>query len=286
MLRLQFNVFKHISQRIDNIPMPAIQPARLKIRVSQLIERVNTPIEFISMFEDLLEFYSDRTQKPHRGSPRVSLIPTYNVPSQVTKLIEGMLQSDLETHPERAIALADSLWCEKWLEAKILALVILGWISPEPPERIIDRLKIWGQECGEDQVLNESISRGLVSLMKETTYEFFDLLEFWLNSQDPATQKIGLRIIPPLVDNPEFNNLPRIFRSITPFIQQTDKVPDIVVIKLIRALAHRSPQETAFFLQRNLASTENENIYCLIRQSLSAFSSPVREDMQNFLHGR
>jgi len=266
--------------------MPAIQPARLKIKVSQIVERVNSPQEFISALKDLFDFYSDRTYKPGRGSPQVSLIPSYNVPAQVTRLIEGMLQPALETNPEKALVLADSLWGEKWLELQVLALVILGWIPPDPPERIIDRLKIMGQECGEDQVLHASLLRGLASLWKETPYLFFDLLEFWLKSKDPASQKIGLRIISPLVDDPEFINLPRIFRSLTPFIQKIEKVPDIEVLNSIRTLAHRSPNETAFFLQRNLTISENDNIYSLIRQSLNAFPSPVREDLKTFLHRR
>jgi hypothetical protein len=266
--------------------MPAIQPARLKIQVSHLVEKVSTPKEFISVLKDLLDFYSDRTRKPGRGSPQVSPIRSYNVPKQVSRRIEGELYPILVTQPERVLALADILWRENWLELRVFALIILGWVPADHPERIISRLKIWGKECGENHILNASLSRGLVSLWKETPGLFFDLLEFWLKSHDSASQKVGLRIIPPLVGDAEFMNLPRIFRSLTPFVQQIDIIPDIDVLKSIRALAHRSPQETAFFLQRNLAISENENIYSVIRQSLDAFPAPVREGLRTFLHKR
>ena len=72
----------------------------------------------------------------------------------------------------------------------------------------------------------------------------------------------------------------------TPFIQRSGLVPDPDVLAVVRALAAHSPQETAYFLHKNLAVAENEGVFALIRRSLDAFSPPVRNDLQALLYQR
>ena len=266
--------------------MPAIRPAQLKIRVTDLVENFDSPKVFISGLNDLLDYYSDRTRKPGRGGGKLSLLRAYNVSKQVTKQIESILKKKLITNTELALVIADLLWDENWLECRILALTILGWLSPNPPKMIIKRLESWSHESGGDQILDASFSSGLSRLWLDSPEDAFSLLESWLTSTDRATRKLGLRVLPPLVSDPSFTNIPRIFRLVAPYIQKVSLAPDSDVLNVVRVLAQHNPQETAYFLRRNLALSENPGIYALIRQSLDAFSSPTRQSLVTFLHER
>jgi hypothetical protein len=266
--------------------MPAIHLARLKLQISQLVEKYDAPKEFVVALKDFFDFYADRTIKPGRGGSHSSLILSYNVPKQVTRQIETALHPKVTAEPDNALALADLIWQEKWLECRVLALRFLGWVPINPPERIIDRLLIWARERVEDRVLDASFAKGMVGLQQGAPDLFFGLLESWLIDSNPASRKLGLRVIPPLVSDSSCKNLPRIFHFLTPFVQQVSLAPNPDVLAAIQALAQQSPQETAFFLRSNLTLSQNPGVYALIRQCLDAFSSPVKDDLRAFLHQR
>ena len=121
--------------------MPAINPARLKIQATQIVEKFEYPVEFVTELHDLLDFYADRTRKPGRGGPHLAKIRAYNVPTQVMRQLESLLTPRVTADGDGALALADSLWAEPWLECRLLGLHILGQISLNPPDRIINRIK-------------------------------------------------------------------------------------------------------------------------------------------------
>ena len=133
--------------------MPAIQPARLKIQIAQLVEQFEMPAEFVKRLNDLLFFYADRTRIPGRGGRKYSLTPSYNVPKQVFRYLEKNLRPVVSAQNEQALNLSDVLWQDNWLESRVLALMILGWVPPLPPGRIISRLEPWVKACKDDEPL-------------------------------------------------------------------------------------------------------------------------------------
>jgi len=266
--------------------MPAIQPARLKIQISNLASRFSAPGEFVIALKDLLDFYSDRTRKPGRGAQTISLLQAYNVPRQVIRQIEGVIRPLIEANSDQALELADILWQDHWLECRVLALTILGWTSSHPPESVIDRIQAWSKQCGDDRTLQASLAKGLSSLWKSHPDSFFSLLGTWVTATDPKSRKLGLRIIPTLVNDHTFPYLPNLFNFLALHIQRLSQVSDPDLLAAVCSLAERSPQETAYFLRRNLAVSGNIHVVTLIRQSLTAFPSPVKEDLLEFLHQR
>jgi hypothetical protein len=105
-----------------------------------------------------------------------------------------------------------------------------------------------------------------------------------LKSADPDLRKLGLQVVPSLIHDIDLAYLPQLFKLLMPYIQGVKLVPDAVLVDIIRKFAQKSPQETAYFLRRNLALTENPGIYALIRNSLDAFHSDVKKDLLTFLH--
>jgi hypothetical protein len=193
------------------------------------------------------------------------------------------LKPKVKEHPEISLHLADLLWREGWLECRMIAFAILGWIHPSPSERIKDRLIRWCQVCGGDQVMDEILAEQLVVLWKKSPDLLMTLIDFWLSSSDPASRKWGLRIIPFLAKDPSFNNLPIIFRLLNPFVQDVKQVPNSDLVAAVRGLAKYAPQETSYFLQRSLTTSENPGVYALIRQSMDVFSPSTQGHLRGFL---
>jgi len=266
--------------------MPAINPARLRIQVTNLVEKFAMPKEFLADLHSIFDFYADRTLKPGRGGPRFANIKAYNVPAQVLRQIEGMLNLKIAEDFDMALMLADELWSQKWLECRLLALSIIGQIPASSPEPIIERITAWGTECGIDRQLDISLATGLIRLRKEAPNRFFQLVEGWLTSSKLSDRKLGLRIIPPLVNEPEFENLPAIFNLLSPIFENSSKITDIDLIDALSSLVKRSPQETAYFLKQSLAKSDRVGIDVLIRKVMNDFPVQIREDLRAYFRQR
>lgn len=265
--------------------MPAIQPARLKIQVAHLVEQFDNPAAFVRWLNDLFFFYADRSRIPGRGGRKYSLTPSYNISKQVFRQIEKALRPLVSAQEQAALLLADTLWRENWLENRRLALMILAWIPPLPADRLVSRLEAWIKICKDDAPLLDGLAVVLSGLWGQSPAAS-DLLESWLKSPDLVVRKAGLRTIPYLVRIPSFLYLPGIYQLLTPFVQRSSLVPDPDILAAVRELAACSPQETAYFLHKNLAVAENDGVYALIRRSLDAFSPAVRSDLQALLYQR
>jgi hypothetical protein len=264
--------------------MPAIQPARLKLQIANLVVKYQTPKVFLAELKDLFDIYSDRTKTTSTGKPRNSLNPSYNVPTQVTKQLERALKPLLTKDSENALALADILWEEKWLECRQLALALLCWQPDLPSENIQNRIKRWGEESRNNRQISESLANVLLALGKKSTETIFDLLKYWLFTSDFDTRKLSYWIIGSLVSDSRFKHLPNIYKLLTPHIQSVNQVPDPDLVEAIRCLARKSPKETAYYLRRNLALSDNPGLYALIRKCLDAFPQAIQKELLSYLH--
>jgi hypothetical protein len=165
-----------------------------------------------------------------------------------------------------------------------LAFSILGFLPPIPPEIIVDRINLWGEECRKDHLLGSALSKAMVKLWREKPLVFFDLLDSWVDSSKQEFQILVLRIIPSLLYDPDFNYLPRVYQYLTTYVQRVGRVPGHELVEITRILARKSPRETSYFLKRNLTISGNPGVYALIRKSLDAFPTDIGNDLKSFLH--
>jgi hypothetical protein len=264
--------------------MPAIQPALLKRQIDSLLEHWETPKTFLKEYKEFLGFYTDRTRRPGRNSAAYTLVRAYQIPKQVSKQFERALQYRVHSHPTKGLMLADILWQDSSLECRELAMLILGWISPESSQEVWDRLKSWCQECGQNRIMDASFARGLIHLWRNSPDLTLEYLESLLTGSVPESRKWGLRVALALVKESDFKNIPLVFRLLTSFVQSTGSIPDTDLLAMITVLAKLVPKETAYFLQRNFINTGNPGIKILIRQSLDQFDLITQRDLRTFLH--
>lgn len=264
--------------------MPAINPARLKIQATELVQHFSNPAAFRQELHNLLDFYADRTYRSGQTGKPAPLIARYNVPPPILRQILKELVPQGYEDRRSGLDLCDALWAEPVLEFRQLAARLLGQIQPEPPDEIIERIQHWGVSgCGE-QLEKDLVVEGLKRLRQELTGEYLRQVESWLSSEHLAIQQIGLKALLALLDQNHFENLPAIYRMLSPLFRTSQAKIRFDILAVLELLAKRSPRETAVFLKQNLAlRTEYPGIPGMVRNSLRFFPSEVQDSLRSSL---
>jgi hypothetical protein len=259
--------------------MSAIQLARLKKQASQLADMVDKPEDFVHSLHKLLDFYADRTHRPGQAGEPPPLLSQYRVPIPVLRQIESEVISRLDKQTQENLNLLDRIWEEPNFEFRLLAATLLGRISPSPPEAVTERIHAWASSTAEQRLLSVLLVQGLERTRREALNEFLQQVENWLAGPTMLSQKIGLRAILPLITEGEFENIPVIFRLITPFTRALPAPLRSDLLDVMSALALRSPKETAYFLRQNLELPASTDTAWIIRQCLRQFPNETRESL-------
>lgn len=235
--------------------MPAIDLARLRKQTAQLADLFNQPADFLRELKELLEFYVNRTLRSQDVAPS-SVLPTYRTPVVVLRRIEAELNSVASANPTQALALADALWDEGWLETRLLAAFLLGRI-PLQEERLLARLTAWTQATRDPSLRNAWLTTGLARLRQEAPQLFLVLVKEWLYPTRQRMWSNGMQALIPLVESEDFDNLPAIFELVKPVFKASPAILQSDLRDLLIALYKASPEETIYFLQDILRKTKS-----------------------------
>lgn len=264
--------------------MPAIQLARLKIQSAELVSHFYDPAAFVRGLHDLLDFYADRTRKPGQAGEPPPLIKPYNVPPPVLRQVKTDLNPYVATDKDSALALCDTLWAEPYLECRLLAIELLGLIPTEPPDEVLERVNAWATPKIEDRLLNALVNKGLIEVSKRNPELFLSQVEEWLTSEGDLSRRMGLKAISMMLEDRDFENLPKILRLLVPLIRSSPSQLRPDLLDVIQSLAKRSPNETAFFLRQNLSVLDdNSGTAWLIRNSVRYFPAEIQISLKNAL---
>ncbi|HAV76557.1 MAG TPA: hypothetical protein DCX53_04295 [Anaerolineae bacterium] len=262
--------------------MPAIDLARLKKQTAHLADIFDQPTDFLREHREILDFYVNRTLRSQGVAPS-SVLPTYRTPTVVLRQIETALGPVAENKPIQALELADALWDEGWLETRLLAAFLLGRIPPQE-ERLLARLTAWTQAVRDPEVRGALLTTSLTRLRKETPDLFLILVKEWLH---PARQRMwsnGIQAIVPLVNNPDYDNLPPIFEVVEPIIRSSPAALQSDMRELLTALYNVSPDETLFFISQILKKTKSPlpavSLRRMSRELPEALQISLREILQ------
>lgn len=261
--------------------MPAIDLARLKKQTARLSDLFDQPAPFLREVREILDFYVNRSLRSQSVAPS-SVLPTYRTPAVVLRQIETELRLAAEQKPIQALELADVLWDEGSLEAKLLAAFLLGRIPPQE-ERLLARLTAWTQAVRDPEVRAALLTTSLTRLRKETPDLFIILVKEWLH---PARQRMwpnGLQALVPLVSSPDFDNLPPIFEIVEPLLKASPATLQQDMQELIIALYGASPAETAYFLEQILKGTRNSLPAVALRRMLPELPEELQGSLREML---
>jgi len=266
---------------ILNRRMPAIDLSRLKKQTAQLADLFGQPADFLRAHREILDFYVNRTLRSQSVAPS-SVLPTYRTPTVVLRQIENELGPVAEKQPIQALALADALWDEGWLETRLLAAFLLGRIPPQE-ERLLARLTAWTQAVRDPEVRAALLTTSLTRLRNETPDLFLVLVREWLH---PARQRMwsnGIQALVPLISSPDFDNLPPIFETIEPVLKAAPAALQFDLQELIITLYTASPSETTYFLQQILKGTRSTLPAVSLRRMLPELPPDLQVSLREML---
>lgn len=266
--------------------MPAFDLVRLRTQINELVSLITEPKSFLFKFHDLLEFYNNWTHKSGQETPSKPLVKSYNVSLQIIKQIELSLVPQIKTSPQVTLNLADALWRDEYLESKNLAAYILGQTSLDFSNQIKERILTWAEPGLTNIILDTLFQKATLKLEQEKPEEWEELVLGFLNHYDPNMQILGLKAIANVIDNPNFNNIPSLFKIIRPFLQEPKDVIQIALNKVIKALASRTPVETAYLLKQVLFDYPNKDVSQNIRRYVPYFQPAEQKTLLDLIRNR
>lgn len=264
--------------------MPAIQTARLRQQSALLAEHFNDPTAYVRSLHYLLDFYADRAKRPGQSGKPEPLIEAYQVHPPVLRLILQELVPLARNNPEKGFALCDALWKESYLEFRMLASMLIGQMPVETAEEITERIKLWIKADLEVQLVDAILTHGLMRLRRERPRILENLIQNWLDDTNNFYQQLGLRALLSTISDPSFENLPAFLHMIQPFMEKAPGVLRPDILEVVAALAHCTPQETAYYLRQCLTSRDATDTPWLIRQVLHEFPPEIQKSLRQSVH--
>jgi hypothetical protein len=262
--------------------MPAIDLARLKIQAARLAEKFSDPQAFPLALNDLLGYYTNRTIRAAQIAQRLS-VPTFRTPRPVLRQIESELAVLAEKKPEEAIALCEVLWEADSLESRLLAAYLLGNIPSGQAIFALTILPTWLNQSTDKEIRTALLTDALARLRRERPEAFFSILEGWLGSAQSALQIWGLQALIPLLQDPQFENLPAIFRILRPAFLAAGPVTQLDFQVCLVALERVSLTETTAFLREIIRDNPEPMMLRIFRRILTGLSPELQEALRETL---
>ena len=190
------------------------------------------------------------------------------LPPIVLRQLERSFTHAASLQPQASLALADRLWQSAYQETLILSAAILGGLPVDFHETVIQRISSWATIDLPSSLVASLINLATRQIRQHSLQDWLNTVTTWLRQSDPAHQYFGLLALQPLIKDPQFENLPFIFRVITPFIQTPPSgyIPELVDI--LGDLAQRSPSETTYFFRQAITASTSIETLRLLRRAL------------------
>jgi hypothetical protein len=266
--------------------MPAVELTRIKKQAEELAGCFSQPADFRLMLVDRLEFYADRVTRQGNMVKPVPLIPRYGVPALFLQAVEYAMQKQAAESPLDALALAEELWKESYLEPKLLSASLIGMAAKKEPQVSAAYLVRYCVPQENSLVQEALLQRSGVQLREANLQVWFDLVERWVNSETLSQQLIGFRALQGVIEDRDFENLPVIFRLLTIPIETTNRSTLHELQILITAIARRSAVETVYFLRQCYNRSENPMLARLIRKCLPEFAADLQSSLRRVIQDR
>jgi hypothetical protein len=266
--------------------MPSVELTRLRDQIANILSLVDRPEDFHRAVRDLLDQYSEHAYRAGEAITSRPLIPSYRVPTLVYRQLEIELGAACRKQPEQLLTCAAALWSDDHLEPRLLAAIIMGQAPPEHAPAVLELLQAWVKPNEDRQVLDALLDDGTLSLRRNAQEGLFELINTHLDKSSIPNQRLGLRIVEAIVNDPQFNNHPLIFRLLSPLVLAP---PSGLVNDLhhcLSALVRSSPSETAYFLRQILGSSSDATTARLIRRLIADFPQDLQNNLRTALRSR
>ncbi len=246
--------------------MPAVRWETLRQEAQALAASTGQPEAFLAQWEHLLSRYADRTRRHGQGVSPLR-IPAYHLAPAVLATVWQGLRLHLENRPDLVFPLADALWARPDLESHLLAARLLGIAPVTPPNEALHRLQDWLSYAPDPAVTQALLRHATLRLAAEAPQAYLRAVADGLALAE--TTPLALQMLVPLLQNPDFENLPAVLRYLTPLLTPPNKAWHPELTAVLRAMARRWPEEITPYLRNLWQSTPSDNLAWLIRRVLA-----------------
>ena len=251
--------------------MPAVELSRLHTQIKLVSQHYASPVDFVKRLSDLYEFYSDQTFTQADSSSRSLTLPSYNVTPLINHQFEMEFSKLCLENPLSSLGVIDELWKHSRLEPRRLAAFLLGRIPLSHSDQVIQRLRSWSKPEEDHELVKYLQQNGSYLLRKQNTNQWLEVIHTWLESSDRQDQVFGLQSLLPLVTDPEFINLPKVFDLIDPLLLSIHPRVTYSLQTVVEHLAARTPNETVYLLKSALIKSNSKDLARMIRRLLPVF---------------
>ena len=264
--------------------MPAIEFSRLRTKIELLGRVYHQPEQFVKDLQYLYFFYSDLTfQTGKSNAANVNALQTYRTPLIINRELERLLRPRAMADPEDTLKIIDLLWQTKFLEPCQLAASLLGDLPIDQVGAVLERIQNWSLSGEKTELLEMLHSKATEAIRREAPGLWINTLRVWVSSNDPTLQKFGVLGLVPMLNEPDFNNLPMIFDFLQPIIAATDPHLAVTLLSLIEQLAQKSEPETVYFLKQIIRDSNKSDLPRFIRRAMPSFSEQAQLSLKNCL---
>jgi hypothetical protein len=261
--------------------MPAVELARLKNQIAAIAADFTRPDEFRRGVSGLFYRYgmpSFRSVVANRKSVKT---PSFHVPPVVVRYLVHEVRILSQENQLAAIQVGKELWAAPQLEMKELAATVLGEINLDHIHEVVEFLKIWAQPGVPPEVLVPLFEHGGRQLRTGASTVWLSMIEDWVSENEPRRINIGLLAILCTIGDADFQNIPALFRILTPILLRVPDGARANLDSVMAAMVSRVPIETIQYFKRIiLTTTTSASTLAMIRKQVPLF----REEDQAELH--
>ncbi len=260
--------------------MPAVELGHLQKQVNQLSDLFQDPANYLHGLDNLLRNYAGPVHRQGRIKGLRPMLPSYEVPPPLLKLLTLEMSAQAKNHPQEALAIADGLWEQETMETRQLAIHLLGSIVHPSTDGIIKRLEAWASENQEQLLAPELAGTGTRSLRSTAADQLLNFASQLITKRDYRKQILCLGMLQNLVLSNDFPDLPGLFDLLLPACKEPDRKIRPELAGLLSELAKTSPKETEYFLSQLLSNKPSEDCRWLVRQAMRALPADGRARLQ------
>ncbi len=258
--------------------MPAVSPERLRADIDSLKQSYHGPEVFVNALVRTLEKYADRTVRAGQSGQPAPLAPMFHTPRPVLRAIENALSDLVSDDPRLALESADQLWRNPVYEVRRMAISILTHLPEDYQEEVMWRVREWAPTD-----IDESLLARLFSTTLPQPRNMLAVIREWLDEGGPENTRRSLVAVAVLVTGPKGEDLPAIFRILSPLLIQAPSRHKPRLAEIIRTLAERAPEETSYYLRQLYINAGQPEIARVIRQNLGLFPPEMKASLQESL---
>jgi hypothetical protein len=256
--------------------MPSIDLSRLRKQIAHLAIFLEIPVEFVSEYKSLLEFYHQWSHHQHEERIPNSFMLLYDLPPQIIPEIEQGLKPYFKGKAEVIFPLADALRQDLHFECSNLAAFIVGQTPAEKSDELKDYLTAWLEGVLDKAVVEAIFTKATAPMINTDQESYLSFLHTLLRSPNKRLANAGLVGMNLFLPYASIDHLPKLFTIINPLLQDRDMRQESLE-SLIQALAIKSPVETGYLIRQFISENEGRHVETLTRAFLQYLPKDTAE---------